>query len=51
MNPDNPVVKLCMEGMRAEGQGQPAKAAEFFMQAWEARQDDYDACVAAHYED
>jgi tetratricopeptide (TPR) repeat protein len=49
MDPNNPVVKLCTEGMKAEADGRPADALQLFLQAWEQRQDDLDACVAAHY--
>lgn len=49
MDVNNPVVKLCAEGMRAEGEGRLEDARALFEQAWEASADDYDACVAAHY--
>jgi tetratricopeptide (TPR) repeat protein len=49
VDPDNPVVKLCAEGMRAEADGRHAYAADLFMQAWETAQDDYEACIAAHF--
>jgi hypothetical protein len=49
LDPDNPVVKLCVAGMRAEGDGHLEEAAELFRQAWTARQDDFEACIAAHY--
>jgi hypothetical protein len=49
MDPNNPIVKLCAEGMRAEGDGRFDDARDLFMQAWSASQDDYEACVAAHY--
>lgn len=49
MDPNNPVIKLCAEGMQAETQGKNQSALELFTQAWEASQDDYEACVAAHY--
>jgi hypothetical protein len=49
MNPENPVVKLCVEGMRAEAERRPEDARALFMQAWDARTDDYEACVAAHF--
>jgi hypothetical protein len=49
LDPDNPVVRLCVAGMRAEGDGRLAEAAELFGQAWAARQDDFEACIAAHY--
>lgn len=49
MDPDNPVVKLCAEGMQAEFAGRLDDAKALFMQAWEQSQDDYEACIAAHY--
>jgi hypothetical protein len=49
MDPDNPVVKLCVEGMQAEAEGRLDDATGLFLQAWAARQDDFDACIAAHY--
>jgi hypothetical protein len=49
MDPDNPVVKLCAQGMEAEFAGRPVEARDLFLRAWEARGDDYDAAVAAHF--
>ena len=49
MNLDNPVIKLCIEGTQAEFQGQIEKARSLYQKAWEAAQDDHDACIAAHY--
>ncbi|PRY22898.1 hypothetical protein [Pseudosporangium ferrugineum] len=49
MDLGNPVLKLCQEGMRAEVEGRLLDAQALFEQAWAARTDDYDACVAAHY--
>jgi hypothetical protein len=49
MNPDNPVVRLCAEGMNAEGEGRPDEAKRLFQQAWDESTDDFQACVAAHY--
>lgn len=49
IDPNNPVVKLCAEGIAAEMAGRVAKAAALYQQAWEARSDDYDACIVAHY--
>lgn len=49
MDPNNPVVKLCVAGMQAEGQSRLDEAHKLFMQAWAAQQDDLDACIAAHY--
>jgi hypothetical protein len=45
----NPVLELCQEGMQAETEGRHADARVLFTQAWAARTDDFDACVAAHY--
>lgn len=49
MDANNPVVKLCVEGMRAEAEGRPEDARQLFTEAWEASHDDYDACMAAHF--
>jgi tetratricopeptide (TPR) repeat protein len=49
MDPDNPVVTLCVAGMHAEGDGRLDEARDLFGQAWAAQQDDFEACIAAHY--
>ena len=49
MDPNNPVVLLCVEGMQAEGAGRPDDARALFAQAWDAATDDWEACIAAHY--
>jgi tetratricopeptide (TPR) repeat protein len=49
LDPDNPVVKLCVAGMQAESEGQSTRARDLFVQAWAACRDDFDACIAAHY--
>ena len=46
---DNLVVKLCIQGTQAEFAGEIEKARALYFQAWELAQDDYEACVAAHY--
>jgi len=48
-DPDNIVVQLCVQGMQAETEGRDTRARDLFRQAWDAAQDDYDACIAAHY--
>ncbi len=45
----NVVLELCMQGMAAEGAGDTDAARRLFQEAWAAREDDFDACVAAHY--
>lgn len=47
IDPTNPVVALCAEGMAREGT--PAEARRLFEQAWAIRRDDYDAAIAAHF--
>jgi hypothetical protein len=49
MDPDNPVVRLCSQGMEAEGKGETDRALKLFMEAWNAASDDYERCIAAHY--
>lgn len=49
IDPDNPIVKLCVEGMRAEGENRMDDARRLFNQAWETHTDDFEACIAAHY--
>lgn len=49
LNPDNPVVRLCVAGTRAEFNGELDRAARLYRQAWVAAQDDLEACIAAHY--
>ena len=46
---DHPVVKRCIDGTRAEFEGRRADAHALYQQAWDAAQDDYAACIAAHY--
>src|SRR4051812_22230456 len=49
MDPENPVVKLCVAGMQAEGQGDHERARRVFAEAWELSSNDFEACIAAHY--
>ena len=49
MDPENPIVKLCAAGMQAEFEGRYEDAQALFMEAWETRRDDFEACIAAHY--
>lgn len=47
IDPTNPVVALCAAGMAVEGDSDAAQ--RLFAQAWDARTDDYDASIAAHF--
>jgi hypothetical protein len=49
LDTNNPVIQLGMDGTRAEFEHRLEDARVLYQQAWEARTDDYDACVAAHY--
>ena len=49
MDPNNPIVKLCLEGMRAEGENRFEDARRLFTLAWDSHTDDFEACIAAHF--
>jgi hypothetical protein len=49
VDPENPVVKLCAQGMMCEAKADLAGARLLFEEAWAAAGDDYERCVAAHY--
>jgi hypothetical protein len=48
-DPNNPVVKLCVQGMEAEGEGKIDQARQLFQQAWDTASNDFEAFTAAHY--
>jgi tetratricopeptide (TPR) repeat protein len=49
VDPDNPIVKLCAQGMEAESSGDLTKAKACFERAWDQASDSWERCVAAHY--
>jgi len=49
MDPNNPVIKLCIAGTQAEFKGNMDTACALYHQAWETSKDDFEACIAAHY--
>lgn len=49
MDLNNPVIKLCIAGTRAEFEGRIEDAHTLSRQAWQAARDDFEACIAAHY--
>ncbi|MEZ4767629.1 MAG: hypothetical protein R2844_04310 [Caldilineales bacterium] len=49
IDPNNPIVQLCAQGMQAEFDGKPDVARALFTQAWEDAQDDFEASIAAHF--
>jgi len=49
MDTENPVIAFCIRGTQAEYANHPEDARALYRQAWDAAQNDYEACVAAHY--
>lgn len=48
-NPNNPVVKRCIQGMNLEDQCEPQKAIEVFLQAWNEATNGFERFIAAFY--
>lgn len=48
-DPNNNIVKLCAHGMEQEGEGNPEKAAELFLRAWNEATTDFEKFTSAHY--
>src|SRR6187551_1042889 len=48
-NPNNNVIKLCVQGMGMEDKGNPDEAAKLFLQAWNESTDDFEKFTAAYY--
>src|SRR5215204_1196529 len=49
MDPTNPIIQLCVQGVEAESARRFDEARTYFEQAWRAATDDVEACIAAHY--
>ena len=49
MDPNNSVVRLCVQGMECEGRAHFEDAAQLFLSAWNESTDDFERCIAAHY--
>ncbi len=49
IDPDNPVIRLCLAGSQAEFEHRLDDAQRLYQQAWAIAADDYEACIAAHY--
>lgn len=49
MDTNHPVIQLCLAGTRAELEGRKDDACSLYRRAWDASQEDYHACIAAHY--
>ena len=48
-NPNNNVIKLCIEGMAMEEKGEPGGAGKLFFQAWNEATNDFEKFTAAYY--
>lgn len=48
-NPNNTVVKLCLQGMGMEDNGKPEQASKLFLEAWNEATNDFEKFIAAHY--
>jgi hypothetical protein len=48
-NPNNNIVKLCLQGMEMEGKDKPEEASMLFLQAWNEATNDFEKFIAAHY--
>jgi rifampin ADP-ribosylating transferase len=48
-NPNNNIVKLCLQGMDMEAKGNPEEAGEIFLQAWNVATSDFEKYLAAYY--
>ena len=48
-NPNNNVIKLCLQGMDLEGKDKPEEAGRIFLQAWNEATNDFERFIAAHY--
>ncbi|HMI79429.1 MAG TPA: NAD(+)--rifampin ADP-ribosyltransferase, partial [Ferruginibacter sp.] len=48
-NPNNHVIKLCLQGMDMEERNQPEEASRLFLQAWNEAANDFEKFTAAYY--
>jgi tetratricopeptide (TPR) repeat protein len=48
-NPNNNIIKLCLQGMELETKGKPEEASVLFLQAWNEAANDFEKFLAAHY--
>ncbi len=48
-DPNNKIVRRCLQGMELEGKGKPEEASEIFLQAWSEATNDFEKFLAAYY--
>jgi hypothetical protein len=47
-NPNNNIIKRCLQGMDLEEKGKPDEAGKIFLQAWNEATNDFEKFIAAH---
>lgn len=47
-NPNNSVVRCCLQGMGMEESGKPEEAIKMFLQAWNEAKYDFEKYISAH---
>jgi tetratricopeptide (TPR) repeat protein len=48
-NPNNNIVKRCIQGMDMEEKGKPEEASKLFLQAWNEATNDFEKFISSHY--
>src|SRR5205085_4874435 len=48
-NPNNNIIKLCLQGMDMEVNGKPGEAGTLFLQAWNEASNEFEKFTAAYY--
>ena len=48
-NPNNPIIKLCLQGMALEEKGKTEEAGKVFLQAWKEATNDFEKFLASYY--
>ena len=48
-NPNNHVIKLCVQGLDLEGEDKPIEASRVFVQAWNGATNDFEKFIAAYF--
>ncbi len=49
LDPNNPIIKLCAQGMNLEGEGKKEEALQLFEQAWNEAATNFEKFTSAHY--
>jgi hypothetical protein len=49
VDPNDPIVKLCAQGIQEEMSGNIIAATELYNKAWQLKTTDCQACIVAHY--